>query len=83
MGVGVSKSQPAPWADGLRHGVQVEGLRRGVQGHELQIELVPLAQHLPRHDVAVVLRDRQHDLVALAQVVEAPGVPADGRTKGE
>ena len=35
---------------------------------------LPLAQEMPRHDVGVVLHDREHDLVALLQPLAAEGI---------
>ena len=47
----------------------------------------PLAQEVPRHDVGVVLQDRQHDLVASLDVGHAPTLRDDvdslGRILGE
>mmetsp|Transcript_2406 Transcript_2406/g.6645 ORF Transcript_2406/g.6645 Transcript_2406/m.6645 type:complete len:495 (+) Transcript_2406:517-2001(+) len=60
--------------DGLPQALQVQGLRRLVEADVLESELLPPAQDLPGNDVAVVLRDRQHDLVSLPQVLLPPSV---------
>ena len=40
----------------------------------LQHRALALAQEVPRHDVGVVLHDREHDLVALADLRAAEGL---------
>ena len=58
-----------------------------VDRHPDQLGALPLADEMPRHDVGVVLHDRQHDLVALADVRHAEaigdGVDRRGRVGGE
>ncbi len=43
-----------------------------VDRHPDQLGALPLADEMPRHDVGMVLHDRQHDLVALADIAACP-----------
>ena len=58
-----------------------------VDRHPDQLGALPLADEMPGHDVGVVLHDRQHDLVALADIGHAIAigdrVDRRGRVRGE
>ena len=45
-----------------------------VDRHPDELRALPLADEMPRHDVGMMLHDREHDLVARADVRHAPAI---------
>ena len=78
--------QPGARADGGQHlfGGQA-AVRLGLD--PAQHDALPLAQEMPRHDVGVMLEDREQDLVPRLQPRRGPGVADEvdrlGRARGE